>query len=122
LGKNVFYRPGGLLSFDIRGRMLFTRAYGSDWRPTYDIAQNDAVNGNYHPGINYLIDKSSPFDSSFIFANHRTGMGEIDAEGVITSLGALGLMPTVFVPIKVITIIMRIIIYPLIPVMDNKIL
>jgi large repetitive protein len=84
LGKNVFYRPGGLLSFDIRGRMLFTRAYGSDWRPTYDIAQNDAVNGNYHPGINYLIDKSSPLDSSFIFANHRTGMGEIDAEGVIT--------------------------------------
>lgn len=84
LGKNVFYRPGGLLSFDIRGRMLFTRSYGCDWRPTYDIAQNDAVNGNYHSGINYLIDKSSPFDSSFIFANHRTGMGEIDAEGVIT--------------------------------------
>lgn len=84
LGKNVFYRPGGLLSFDIRGRMLFTRAYGSDWRPTYDIAQNDAVNGNYLPGINYLIDKSSPLDSSFIFANHRTGIGEIDAEGVIT--------------------------------------
>ncbi len=30
LGKNLLYRPGGMFSFDLRGRGLFTRSYGAD--------------------------------------------------------------------------------------------
>ncbi len=84
LGKNVFYRPGGALSFDIRSRLLFTRTYGCDYRITSNIKDNDALNGVHSNNINYVRDLTSPFDSSFVFANHRTGMGELDAEGVIT--------------------------------------
>lgn len=84
LGKNLFYRPGGALSFDIRGRALFTRSYGRDWQPVFDIQNNEALNGSYKPSIDYLLDKSSPLDSSFVFANHRTGMGELGVEGVLT--------------------------------------
>lgn len=84
LGKNVAYRPGGLLSFDIRSRLLFTRSYGSDWRASANLQDNKALNGTSNIGINYLLDKTAPLDSSFVFANHRTGMGELDVEGVIT--------------------------------------
>jgi large repetitive protein len=84
LGKNIFYRPGGLLSFDMRGRLLFTRSYGSDYRISSNIRDNNGLNGMKYSDINYVRDLSSPFDSSFVFANHRTGMGELDLEGVIT--------------------------------------
>jgi large repetitive protein len=84
LGKNVAYRPGGLLSFDIRSRLLFTRSYGADWRTSANLQDNKALNGSSNIGINYLLDKTNPLDSSFVFANHRTGMGELDLEGVIT--------------------------------------
>ena len=84
LAKNLAYRPGGALSFDIRGRLLFTRAYGRDWKPVFEIKDNAALNGSYKPSIDYVLDQSSPFDSSFVFANHRTGMGELGAEGVLT--------------------------------------
>lgn len=30
LGKNLLYRPGGMFSFDVRGRGLFTRSDGTD--------------------------------------------------------------------------------------------
>ena len=84
LAKNLAYRPGGALSFDIRGRLLFTRAYGRDWKPVFEIKDNAALNGSYKPSIDYVLDQSLPFDSSFVFANHRTGMGELGAEGVLT--------------------------------------
>jgi large repetitive protein len=84
LGKNLAYRPGGLLSFDLRGRLLFTRSYGRDWRRSTGLANNLALNGSTSPTRNYLIDLSSPLDSSFVYANHRTGMGELGLEGVLT--------------------------------------
>jgi large repetitive protein len=84
LGKNLAYRPGGLLSFDIRGRGLFTRSYGTDWRSSTGIQRNQALNGNYNPNANYVLDLSNPLDSSFVFSNYRTGMGELGLEGVLT--------------------------------------
>lgn len=84
LGKNLAYRPGGALSFDIRGRALFTRSYGRDWQRVFDLEQNTALNGDYSSSLNYILDKSNPIDSSFVYANHRTGMGELGVEGVLT--------------------------------------
>jgi large repetitive protein len=84
LGKNLAYRPGGLLSFDIRGRLLFQRSYGTDWRASTGLNNNVALNGTFTPALDYLVDVTSPLDSSFVFSNYRTGMGELGLEGVLT--------------------------------------
>ena len=84
LAKNLAYRPGGALSLDVRGRGLFTRSYGRDWQKSFDIEDNEALNGSYYTTINYLLDKSAPNDSSYVYSNFRTGMGELGLEGVIT--------------------------------------
>jgi large repetitive protein len=84
LGRNVIYRPGGWLAFDFRMRGLFARTYGRDWQSSGNISGVPAYNGTYKPELNYARDKSAPFDSSFVFANYRTGMGELSFEGVLT--------------------------------------
>lgn len=84
LGKNLFYRPGGALSFDLRARGLFTRTYGLDATRSFGIQRNDALNGSYAPSLDYLRDESAPNDSSFVYHNYRHSMGELGLEGVLT--------------------------------------
>ncbi len=84
LGKNLLYRPGGAFSFDVRGRGLFTRSYGLDFKPSYGLQRNDALNGNYSSELDYLQDESAPNDSSFVYQNYRHSMGELGLEGVLT--------------------------------------
>lgn len=84
LGKNLLYRPGGALSFDLRGRGLFTRSYGLDATRSFGLQRNEALNGSYDPALNYLRDESSPNDSSFVYHNYRHSMGELGLEGVLT--------------------------------------
>ncbi len=84
LGKNLAYRPGGMFSFDARGRLLLSRTYGSSGNKSYGIAKNPALNGTRNSTLNYLLDKSNPLDSSFVYHNYRHGMGELGLEGVLT--------------------------------------
>jgi len=84
LGKNLLYRPGGMFSFDLRGRGLFTRSYGVDAVRSFGLQRNDALNGNYLSSLNYILDKSAPNDSSFVYHNYRHSMGELGLEGVLT--------------------------------------
>ena len=83
LAKNLAYRPGGLLSFDLRGRFLLTRSFGLDAKRSYGIQNNDWLNGT-QSNANYLLDKQAPNDSSFVYQNFRNGMGELGLEGVFT--------------------------------------
>jgi hypothetical protein len=80
LGKNVYYRPGGLFSFDFRGRFLYDESYGLDSKRSYGIKFNNSVNGTNDADVNYL----KPKGNGYIFANHKTQMGEIGLEGVLT--------------------------------------
>ncbi len=84
LGKNLLYRPGGMFSFDLRGRGLFTRSYGADAVRSFGLQRNDALNGNYLSSLNYVLDQSAPNDSSFVYHNYRHSMGELGLEGVLT--------------------------------------
>ena len=84
LGKNLLYRPGGMFSFDLRGRGLFTRSYGADAVRSYGLEKNAALNGNYLASLDYLRDKTAPNDSSFVYHNYRHSMGELGLEGVLT--------------------------------------
>lgn len=83
LGKNLYYRPGALLAFDLRGRALFTQQYGLDAQRFYDIKNNNIVNGsgslNY---LNYPAELQEP--RGFIFANHKTTTAELALEGLLT--------------------------------------
>ncbi len=83
LAKNLAYRPGGLLSFDLRGRFLLTRSFGLDTKRSYGIQNNDWLNGT-QSNANYLLDQKAPNDSSFVYQNFRNGMGELGLEGVLT--------------------------------------
>jgi large repetitive protein len=80
LGKNLFYRPQSRFSFDARGRFLYDESYGLDSKRSYGIQYNNAANGIYDSGVNYL----KPKGNGYIFANHHTLMGEIALEGVLT--------------------------------------
>lgn len=83
LAKNLAYRPGGWLSFDLRGRLLYTRSFGADHRRSL-LGENAALNGSDPNRLDYFIDLNEPIDSSFVFANHRTSMFEGGLEGVLT--------------------------------------
>ena len=84
LGKNLLYRPGGMFSFDVRGRGLFTRSYGTDALRSYGLQKNEALNGSYLSDLDYLVDQTAPNDSSFVYQNYRHSMGELGLEGVLT--------------------------------------
>jgi len=80
LAKNVYHRPYGLLDFDLRGRALYTQSYGADHFRTYGINNNPAVNGT-----NGNADYTAPEGPGFTFMNHRTEIGELSLEGVLTA-------------------------------------
>jgi hypothetical protein len=84
LGKNLFYAPGAPVSFDLRGRLMMSRTFGLDSKRSYGLQYNKALNGSGYPAVNYLIDKSLPNDSSFVYPNYRSTMGELGLEGVLT--------------------------------------
>ena len=57
----------------LRGRYLWTATYGRDWQRKFDIADNDAINGNTINYIDYTAQGS-------YFANHRTSAHNWDLE------------------------------------------
>lgn len=83
LGKNLYYHPNAPLAFDLRGRLLFTQQYGLDALRSYNITNNNTVNGS--GGLNYLTYPDELQEArGFIFANHQTTTGELALEGLIT--------------------------------------
>src|SRR5690606_21310619 len=83
LGKNVYYQPGAPLSFDIRGRLLYARSFGLDAVLSYNIDKNSALNGS--EDLNYLnYPEATGVTKGFVFQNHRTDLGELGLEAVLT--------------------------------------
>jgi large repetitive protein len=71
----------------VRGRFLYSRSYGLDYRRNYDILLMPAVNGlnEYYDYFNYPAELNEP--RGFIFNNHQTSMIEFGGEGVVTFAG-----------------------------------
>jgi len=78
-GKNLYYRPAGPLSFDVRGRFLYAKMLGYDGEKSFDIANNKALNGELGP--NYVTYPTT-IDNGFVYQNNRTDLGELSIEGV----------------------------------------
>ncbi len=78
LGKNLYYRPGSALSFDIRGRALYSQTHGLDYFRSYGIQDNDALNGIQN--LDYTKEGGGP---GFVFQNNKTDHAELGIEGVI---------------------------------------
>ncbi len=78
LGKNLYYQPGALFSFDVRGRALYSQTKGQDYNRSYGILDNDALNGNLN--LNYTKEAGGP---GFVFQNNKTDHAELGIEGVI---------------------------------------
>ncbi len=75
-GKEFPVSPASPLAFELRGRLLFARQYGLDPFPSSGIENNSALNGKAGP--DYL---QYP---GFAYLNHRTTVGELALEGVLT--------------------------------------
>ncbi len=74
LAKNLWYKPGAPLTFDLRGRFLYANTYGIDGNPSFGITNNTAINGSN--GIDYIT------EPGYVFYNHNTKIGELALEGV----------------------------------------
>ena len=79
LGKNLYYRPGAPLSFDVRGRLLYAKMLGFDGEKSFDIEKNEALNGETGPDYRTY---PTTLDDGFVYQNHRTDLGELSIEGV----------------------------------------
>ena len=83
LAKNMYYQPGAPVSFDFRGRALYTRSYGLDLTRNFNIENNSVLNGTQ--GLDYLNYPSNLEESrGFVFQNHQTDIGELSLEAVLT--------------------------------------
>jgi hypothetical protein len=77
LAKNYYYNPSAFFAFDLRGRLLFARSFGSNATSSTGLTNNEALNGK-------RLDPPSQNYSGLYFANHRTDMFELGAEAVIS--------------------------------------
>ncbi len=85
LAKNLYYKPGAPLAFDLRGRLLYANQIGADHERSYGLLYNEALNGTLREfdtsfPLDYY-DETAPEDS-YVYANHRTDLFEVGLEGV----------------------------------------
>ena len=83
LAKNKYYRPGGALSFDWRGRWLYSQTIGLDTKRATGLENNSALNGSREAGEG--LDYTLPAGPGYTFQNHKTHQFELGLEGVITA-------------------------------------
>jgi len=83
LAKNLYYKPGAPISFDLRGRLLYAQQLGIDGKRSFDIAENTALNGTkLLDYTNYPAGLAEP--QGFVFQNHKTDVFELGLEAVLT--------------------------------------
>lgn len=83
LAKNMYYQPGAPISFDLRGRALYTRSYGLDVNRSFDIENNGVLNGLQQ--LDYTTYPSNLEESrGFVFQNHQTDIAELSLEAVLS--------------------------------------
>ncbi len=83
LGKNLYYKAGAPLSFDVRGRLLYAQQLGLDATRSFDIANNSVLNGSQ--SLDYTNYPANLGESQgFVFQNHKTDVFELGVEGVLT--------------------------------------
>lgn len=86
VGKNLLLSRGAGAAFDVRGRLLYARQYGLDSYRSFDIENNRALNGSLNLNyLNYPAALNEP--RGFVYQNHRTDVGELAAEGVLSFRG-----------------------------------
>ncbi|MGK0388024.1 MAG: hypothetical protein ACI94Y_000752 [Maribacter sp.] len=87
LAKNLYYRPGAFLAFDLRGRLLYANQKGQDWERSTGLQFNQALNGNdtrdFSIGNSLNYYDPLALEPSHYYANHRTDLLELGLEGVI---------------------------------------
>ena len=83
LAKNLYYRPGSPIAFDLRGRFLFARQFGLDGEPLFEIDQDEALNGTRGPDYTQYP-ANLDISEGFVYPNHRTTVGELALEGVLS--------------------------------------
>ncbi|MBX2870563.1 MAG: hypothetical protein KTR30_00630 [Saprospiraceae bacterium] len=83
LGKNLYYKPGAPVSFDLRGRLLYAQQLGLDATRSFDISSNSVLNGSQN--LDYVTYPANLGESQgFVFQNHKTDVLELGLEGVLT--------------------------------------
>ncbi len=79
LAKNLYYRPGAGLAFDLRGRGLYTKTYGLDYFQSTGVNNNSVLNGTN--ALDYTKTSGGP---GFVYQNNKTDHVELGLEGVIS--------------------------------------
>ena len=80
LAKNYYYRPGSPISFDLRGRLLYSETIGLNTGRSTGIQFNDALNGSR------LLDYTSENGGiGYVIPNYKTTHAEAGLEAVLTA-------------------------------------
>ena len=64
LAKNLYYQPGSPISFDARGRWLYSQSIGLDTKRATGLENNDALNGSREAGEG--LDYTDPLGPNYI--------------------------------------------------------
>ena len=83
LAKNLYYQPGSPISFDARGRWLYSQSIGLNTKRSTGLENNDALNGSREAGEG--LDYTIPSGPGYVFQNNKTHQFELGLEGVITA-------------------------------------
>ena len=73
LEKAILENKTHFFSLAIRGRGLFGNTYGLDYSRNYDVKNNDALNGDYNPSVNY---NDTSVSRPYIYNNYKTEIAE----------------------------------------------
>ena len=80
LAKNFYYQPGSTISFDLRGRLMYSETIGLNTKRSTGIQFNDALNGT-----NALDYTSENGGLGYYLPNYKTNHAELGLEGVLTA-------------------------------------
>ena len=80
LAKNYYYQPGSPISFDLRGRLLYSETFGLNTKRATGIQFNDALNGT--KALDYSTENGG---IGYVIPNYKTNHAEAGLEAVLTA-------------------------------------